>query len=109
MKIKRNYWTIPGLKEILTNEDYIIHYIERNTGVKINTNTRLRDVVHARQLAMYIIKEKTKLTLAQIGDRCGGKDHATVAHAIKKVKDNMKYDKYFRYKYGKLLKRFGLM
>ncbi len=51
-------------------------------------NTRKREIVEARQVAMYMAKHNTKDSLAAIGQAIGGKDHATVSHACKTV-DNM--------------------
>ena len=49
------------------------------------TRTRKREVVVARQMAMAVAKELTKCSLAIIGREIGGKDHATVLHAIKTI------------------------
>lgn len=42
---------------------------------------RSRDIARPRQLAMYFSREYTELSLPQIGDRFGGRDHTTVLHA----------------------------
>ena len=49
---------------------------------RISSKTRKREVVQARQLAMYFSKKLTKSSLASIGLQCGNKDHATVLHAL---------------------------
>ncbi|MFB1021495.1 MAG: chromosomal replication initiator protein DnaA, partial [Vicingaceae bacterium] len=46
----------------------------------LKSKTRKREVVQARQIAMYFAKKMTKSSLANIGMHCGGKDHATVLH-----------------------------
>ena len=51
----------------------------------LKSKTRKREVVQARQIAMYFAKKMTKSSLANIGMHCGGKDHATVLHACKTV------------------------
>ena len=51
----------------------------------INSKTRKREVVQARQIAMYFAKSMTKSSLATIGMHCGNKDHATVLHACRTV------------------------
>ncbi|MCX6270534.1 MAG: chromosomal replication initiator protein DnaA, partial [Bacteroidetes bacterium] len=51
----------------------------------INSKTRKREIVQARQLAMYFAKKHTKSSLATIGLHCGNKDHATVLHACRTV------------------------
>jgi hypothetical protein len=46
---------------------------------------RTKNIVHPRQLAMYLVKTLTPRTLPDIGRRFGGRDHTTVLHAIRKI------------------------
>lgn len=62
----------------------------------LKSKTRKREVVQARQIAMYFAKQMTKASLASIGAHCGGKDHATVLHACKTVNNLMETDKRFK-------------
>lgn len=62
----------------------------------INSKTRKREIVQARQLAMYFSKKHTKSSLANIGLHCGNKDHATVLHACRTVNNLVETDKQFR-------------
>ncbi len=62
----------------------------------INSKTRKREIVQARQLAMYFSKKHTKSSLATIGLHCGNKDHATVLHAVRTVNNLMETDKQFK-------------
>lgn len=62
----------------------------------ISTKSRKREVVQARQIAMYLSKQLTKSSLASIGTTIGQRDHATVLHACKIVNDLMDCDKNFR-------------
>lgn len=62
----------------------------------IQSKTRKRDVVQARQLAMFFAKQFTKASLASIGSQIGKRDHATVLHACKTVKNLQETDKAFR-------------
>ena len=48
------------------------------------------DIAFPRQIAMYLCKQLTGLSLKEIGKEFGGKDHSTVIYAIKKVEDEMK-------------------
>jgi len=52
---------------------------------KAENKTRKREIVKARQIAMFFAKLKSKKSLNYIGKSIGGKDHATVLHAIKVV------------------------
>ena len=62
----------------------------------MKSKTRKREVVQARQIAMYFAKKFTKASLASIGTQIGRRDHATVLHACKTV-DNLSFtDKQFR-------------
>ena len=56
---------------------------------KLLQNTRKREVVQARQLAMYFSKLMTNNSLKNIGNHFGGKDHTTVMHSCKNIKDLM--------------------
>ncbi len=62
----------------------------------IQENTRKREIVQARQIAMFFSKNLTKHSLASIGAQIGNKDHATVLHACKTVKNLRDTDKSFR-------------
>ena len=62
----------------------------------INSKTRKREIVQARQLAMYFAKKHTKSSLGTIGLHCGNKDHATVLHACRTVNNLIDTDKQFR-------------
>ncbi len=62
----------------------------------MNSKTRKREIVQARQLAMYFSKKHTKASLANIGLHCGNKDHATVLHACRTVNNLIETDKQFR-------------
>jgi chromosomal replication initiator protein len=62
----------------------------------MHSKTRKREIVQARQIAMYFSKNLTKSSLATIGSQIGGKDHATVLHACKTVGNLYETDKRFR-------------
>ena len=62
----------------------------------LKSKTRKREVVQARQIAMYLSKKLTKSSLASIGEQCGGKDHATVLHACRTVSNLNDTDKQFQ-------------
>jgi chromosomal replication initiator protein len=54
--------------------------------------SRLRGVLKPRQVAMYLARELTGLSLPRIGTAFGGRDHTTVLHACRKVEDEMAND-----------------
>ncbi|MXV38367.1 chromosomal replication initiator protein DnaA [Flavobacteriaceae bacterium Ap0902] len=63
---------------------------------KVQSKTRKRDIVQARQLAMFFAKQYTNASLASIGSQIGKRDHATVLHACKTVKNLSETDKIFK-------------
>ncbi|MDR3093543.1 MAG: chromosomal replication initiator protein DnaA [Bacteroidales bacterium] len=63
---------------------------------QILSNTRKREIVQTRQLTMYLSKHFTKTSLKSIGIQLGGKDHATVLHALKAINNLKDTDPRFR-------------
>jgi chromosomal replication initiator protein len=59
---------------------------------KIRDKTRKKEIVLARQLAMYLSKELTKSSLKSIGLQFGGRDHSTVIHACNSIEDSIDKD-----------------
>ncbi len=70
-------------------------YFEMDVGT-LQSKTRKRHIVQARQLAMFFAKKLTKASLASIGSQIGKRDHATVLHACKTVDNLAETDKQFR-------------
>jgi len=62
----------------------------------IQTTSRKREIVQARQITMYLAKKHTEFSLSYIGKIVGGKDHATVLYACQTVKDQIEFSKTFR-------------
>ena len=73
----------------------VCHYynVEENS---LHAKSRKKDVVLVRQVAMYFSKIYTNNSLAKIGQAIGGKDHATVLHAFKIIKNQSDVDKVFK-------------
>jgi chromosomal replication initiator protein len=93
------------LRKIVRNEtkaitiDTIIETVCRHFKVEksdIQTKSRKREIVQPRQIAMYLAKEYTDSSTSKIGQAIGGKDHATVLHACKIVKEQCEVNKVFR-------------
>lgn len=57
---------------------------------KLKEKTRKKEIVEARQIAMYLSKTMTKSSLKTIGLHFGGRDHSTVVHAIESVEQRIK-------------------
>ena len=74
----------------------------------LKSKTRKREIVQARQIAMYFAKNLTKSSLASIGSVIGGKDHATVLHACKTVNNLIDTDKRFRLYIDEIEKKLKL-
>ncbi|MBN1185975.1 MAG: chromosomal replication initiator protein DnaA [Bacteroidales bacterium] len=74
----------------------------------LQSKTRKREIVQARQVAMYFSKGLTKASLATIGSQIGGKDHATVLHACKTVNNLADTDKTFRLQIDEIEKKLKI-
>jgi len=58
----------------------------------IYEKTRRREVVRARQVTMYLLREDFNISYPLIGSKMGGKDHSTVIHSHLKIRDDLKTD-----------------
>ena len=79
--------------------EYIVNVVCGHLNIateEFYSKSKKREMVQARQLAMHFAKKYTKCSLATIGQQCGGKDHATVIHALKTVSNLLETDKQFR-------------
>ncbi len=86
------------LKDLISDDDSeitaasIIGKTAEYFGISIEDLTgtsRSRVFVTARQIAMYLCRQLTDLSLPKIGEHFGGKDHTTVMYAVKKVEDQI--------------------
>ena len=59
---------------------------------EIMSTDRSRTVVNSRQVAMYLCRELTELSLPKVGEAFGGRDHTTVMHAVKKIEKTINED-----------------
>jgi len=71
------------------------------------SQTRKREIVQARQIAMYLSKNYTRYSAAAIGAQIGGKDHTTVLHSCKTVKDLIDTNKTFKSNMQELERKLG--
>ena len=81
-------------------------YFEMDVST-LQSKTRKRHIVQARQLAMFFAKKFTKASLASIGTQIGKRDHATVLHACKTVDNLAETDKQFKKYIEDLTKKFS--
>jgi chromosomal replication initiator protein len=64
-------------------------------------------IARARQLAMYIVRNTTSLSLGQIGIAFGGRDHSTVLHAVRAVADRLVADADLRADHDAIVEALG--
>ncbi|WP_430931433.1 chromosomal replication initiator protein DnaA [Saccharicrinis sp. 156] len=79
--------------------DYIQQIVCDYFGLAVDSlqsKTRKREIVQARQVAMYFSKSLTNSSLSTIGSKIGKKDHATVLHACKTVNNLIETNKDFK-------------
>ncbi|SFO62313.1 chromosomal replication initiator protein DnaA [Algoriphagus ornithinivorans] len=74
----------------------------------LKAKTRKKEIVVARQVAMYFSKEFTNHSLKSIGYHFGGRDHSTVIHAVQTVNDMIETDSTFRNAVNELKKKFKM-
>ena len=89
--LKRSNEYIPTPEAIL---EYISKYYSLDEAV-IRGQQRIRDAVQARQIAMYLIRSMTNLSLDDIGKVFDNRDHSTVLYSIQQVEKKMKKEPAF--------------
>lgn len=103
-----------ALKDILSNNkakevtvETIKQSISKNFNIKMDDFTskkRTRAIAYPRQIAMYLTRELTDLSLPKIGDEFGGRDHTTVIHAYDKIAGEIEDDINFKNKVDDIIK-----
>ena len=84
--------------EYIPSPSVIISYICKYFSVEedvLRGQRRGRNEVNARQIAMYLIRRMTNLSLNDIGKEFGDRDHTTVLHSLDKVEKQMRTDPAF--------------
>ena len=89
--LKKSNEYIPSA-EVIT--EYICKYYNMDASV-LYSQSRSREVVNARNIAMYLIRRMTNLSLVDIGKKFGGRDHSTVLHSLDNVEQKMRSDPAF--------------
>ena len=92
-----------------------IDYIQKTVSDFFNVDqdllkakTRKKEIVIARQVAMYFSKDYTNHSLKSIGYHFGGRDHSTVIHAVQSVNDMLDTNAKFRYSVEELKKKLKI-
>ena len=103
-KLKQKELTINDVKQLVRNNIKPKKTVSVPEVVKIVSmfynldenvlyeKTRRKEIVHARQIAMYVLREDFNVSYPHIGQKLGGKDHTTVIHSCLKIKEEMKED-----------------
>lgn len=88
VKVDDKPLTIDDIVETVCN-----HY--NVTVTAVNSKSRKRDYVVARQVTMYLAQKYTKMPASRIGKLIGNRDHSTVIHSCSKVEERLKIDPEF--------------
>jgi len=102
MAFSQIYNKSPGLKEVKSILATYLNNPYRKTSpqsvlksvadfynistVDLVKRSRKKEVVRPRQVAMFLLREETKLSFPEIGQKLGGRDHSTVIHACEKIR-----------------------
>lgn len=97
---KRTVKEISTKKQVNISIEFITNNVCKHFNVdenKVREKNRKKEVVLARQVAMFLSKKLTKSSLKTIGLHFGGRDHSTVIHAFNTVEDMMNGDKQLKH------------
>ncbi len=92
-------------KKLIT-VDFIQRCVAEEFGVSfhdLKTKRRNKNIVVPRQVAMYISRELTELSLPEIGEFFGGKDHTTVLHSFNKIKTELSINEILKDKVNRII------
>ena len=104
---------VEALKDIVTtseSQEISVNKIKEKVstvfGIKMddfNSKKRTRVIAYPRQIAMYLSRELTNLSLPKIGNEFGGRDHTTVIHAHDKISKDIEKDSELKEKIDKII------
>lgn len=104
-----------ALKDIISNkqskhitidliQDVVANY--HNLRIEdLKSQRRTRNVSFPRQIAMYLCRKLTDMSLPKIGEEFGGRDHTTVIHAYEKISEGLKVDEALQTKVSEITKK----
>lgn len=82
-------------QESIVSAESIIQISSKYFGIPIELilgKKRKKEIVYARQIAMYLTRQETELSFPKIGEAFGNKNHTTVIHAYEKIAQDRKQD-----------------
>ena len=106
-----------ALKDIISNHkpveitvDLIKDKVSKRFSIRLDefsSKKRTRAIAYPRQVAMYLTRELTDLSLPKIGDEFGGRDHTTVIHACEKINNDLLKDNGLKKKIENIIAELG--
>lgn len=106
-----------ALKDIISNKqnkqitiELIQDVVASYFNIRIEdfkSSRRTRNITYPRQIAMYLCRKLTDMSLPRIGEEFGGRDHTTVIHAYEKISGALKEDEELKYTIKEITKRFS--
>ena len=103
-RLKNRPLTLPEVKNLLKNNikpkknvaiKDVVKVVSEHYNIEessIYEKTRRKEIVKARQIVMFLLREDFNVSYPLIGQKLGGKDHTTVIHSYLKIKDSLKND-----------------
>lgn len=86
-------------KEVTITVPLIVEVIGSHFGFEADellSQKRNKDIAYSRQIAMYLCRQMTDLSLQQIGKELGNRDHTTVRHGIEKITEDLKNSQFLQ-------------
>lgn len=86
-------------KEVTITVSLIVEVIASHFGFEADellSQKRNKDIAYSRQIAMYLCRQMTDLSLQQIGKELGNRDHTTVRHGIEKITEDLKNSQFLQ-------------
>ena len=99
---KRDTISIDGIMKTIGNELNV-------KPSEIRSKSRSRNIVSARRVAIYLARELTPMSMPQIAQYFGMKDHSTVSHTMKKIHQLLEEDEDFKVKIAELHNKITAM
>ncbi|MGB7520426.1 MAG: helix-turn-helix domain-containing protein, partial [Spirulinaceae cyanobacterium] len=85
----------PPVEKVVVSPEAILHTVADTMNIPVEDLkgvSRRREISTARQIAMYLMRQHTDLSLPRIGEEFGGKDHTTVMYSCEKITQLQKKD-----------------